>query len=217
MLKKIMIILTSLLMSVSFSAAAAESGGEAAYALSLLGIADDTGDMRLDENISRAEAIKMICLAARLDTDSAAAGDPYFPDVPTDHWAIQYINAGYEHGIINGNEYGLFCPENTITSAEMQKMLVCALGYSEYAKNTGGYPRGYLSYASSLGILKGVSTAAAEPLIRGNAMTMIYNSLDVPIMETSYPDNGENGTVTARIYDGSYYPFRSFRTDLSEN
>lgn len=216
MVRKITAFLTALLISTSFSVIAADDSSAVTQDLINLGIVADADDLRLDENVSRAEAIKMICVMAQYDVDSTASDHSYFPDVSTNHWALKYISAGYEYGIINGNEDGFFCPEDTVTSTELQKMLVCALGYNEYAQNIGGYPHGYLSFANSLGISKNISIDADVPLDRNNAMTLIYNALDVPIMEVGPFENGEDSyTFDIRIYDGTNYPFQSFRTRLS--
>ncbi len=47
-----------------------------------------------------------------------------FSDVPTSHWAYQYINELSEQGIINGYEGGVYKPSGNVTRAEFLKLIV---------------------------------------------------------------------------------------------
>ena len=57
-----------------------------------------------------------------------------FSDVPTSHWAYQYISDLYERHIIRGYGNGSFGPENNITRAEVVKIAINS------AKIHGLYP-----------------------------------------------------------------------------
>ena len=67
------------------------------------------------QNVTRAEMAKMIAAACGL---SAAASAGSFSDVSASHWALQYIEACYEEGIITGYTDGTFLPENNVSRAE---------------------------------------------------------------------------------------------------
>ena len=43
-----------------------------------------------------------------------------------------------------------FVPKSSITYNELQKIIVSALGYTQYAEMQGGYPDGYLTYSEKL-------------------------------------------------------------------
>ena len=59
---------------------------------------------------------------------SPAPATATFTDVPTSHWAFQHVEALKASGITQGCAPGAFCPENTLTRAEMAVFLARALG-----------------------------------------------------------------------------------------
>ena len=59
---------------------------------------------------------------------SPAPATATFNDVPTGHWAFQFIEALSDSGITAGCGGGIFCPDNTLTRAEMAVFLSKALG-----------------------------------------------------------------------------------------
>lgn len=61
-------------------------------------------------------------------TLSPAPATATFPDVPTTMWAFQHVEALAASGITAGCGGGNFCPNNTLTRAEMAVFLAKALG-----------------------------------------------------------------------------------------
>jgi len=172
-------------------------------------IGDENGDLRLDDNITRAEAAKMICVAGNINLASNTS-EKFFDDVEVSHWACQYIYAAKENKIIDGDGNGNFNPENHITNEEIVKMIVCLLGYSEMAEMKDGYPAGYTATASRLGITNGLNLKTKTPAIRKDVAIMISNALDVPIMVQKSEGDGENTAYI--ILDGKNgTPFSSIR------
>lgn len=55
-------------------------------------------------------------------TIQLTSGNTTFADVPSNHWAYQYIQNLYSKGIVNGYGNGRFGPDNNITRAEVLKM-----------------------------------------------------------------------------------------------
>lgn len=155
--------------------------------------------------INRAEAAKII--TTMLGFGEFERTDTPFTDVPKEYWASGYINTAYQMGIINGHGNGTFTPEQKLTNEQFVKMLVCALGY-EPAVN-GVYPTGYFKKATDLGITEGLDLVGTDVAKRSDAAVMIYNALDIPIMQmngfgtfTEYIiADGENGSpkITLRI------------------
>lgn len=177
-----------LALSISFSAFAfsdVEKGSSIETAvdkLSGLGIIAgfEDGTFRPDDTITRAQMAAIICRTFGLEEKAKKnMGETAFPDVPADHWASGYINAAQEAGIINGYEDGTFRPEEKVLFEQAVKMVVYALGYDFAAKDSGGYPLGYIAAASKLGSLKGVAQPLGAPASRGTVATIIYNSLNV--------------------------------------
>ncbi len=144
---------------------------------------DETGNLRLNDNITRAEVIKMICTAGSISPKEPEINDVLFPDVAQDHWAYKYIYAAKAEGIVEGDEKGYFNPENNITNEEIVKMIICLLGYEPMAETRGGYPAGYTSQASRLGITDGMTFEVNAPAVRNDVAVMVHRALDIPLME----------------------------------
>lgn len=81
---------------------------------------------RPNNNVTRAQAAKMIMIA--LGDPDMKVKESKFKDVPSDHWASEWIAAANELGIISGYEDGNFKPENYLTRAQMSKILTVAFG-----------------------------------------------------------------------------------------
>ncbi len=172
-------------------------------------VGDEDGNLRLDDKITRAEASKMICVAAGLSTQAVDGGN-VFPDVSDSHWGYKYIYALNEKGIVCGDENGNFNPEDNITNEEIIKIVVGILGYSPIAEVRGGYPAGFKTVASQYGITEGFSFETDTPAIRADVALIIYRALDIPIMKEFQKQdaveykilNGENGTIRKTLRDG---------------
>ncbi len=155
-------------------------------------VGDENGDLRLNDTITRAEVIKMICVAGSINTENQEeltfSVEPEtqsvykYPDVSETHWAYQYIKSAKAYGIIEGDENGNFNPENNVTNEEVIKMVVALLGYSPMADTIGGYPAGYTATATRIGLTKDMQFAVDVPAIRGDVAKIICNALDTPLM-----------------------------------
>lgn len=172
---------------------------------------DENGNLRLNDNITRAEATKMICVAGNIKLPSNT-GEKIFDDVATNHWAYQYIQAAKDSNIINGDGNGNFNPENNVTNEEILKMIVCLLGYREMAEQQSGYPAGYTATASRIGITNNLNLKTKTPATRNDVAIMISNALDTPIMVEKSEGEDENDNTAYIIFDGKNgIPFSSIR------
>lgn len=158
---------------------------------------DENGELRLDDLITRAEAVKMLCTAGNLKKAETTEG---FPDVSEQHWAFSDIIAAKANKMICGDENGNFRPEAFVSNEEMVKMLVCLLGYGEMAEEQGGYPAGYTAIASKCGITSDLSLIPGGFASRNDVGIMVYNALSVPLMITS--ETTENGEKEFLVLDG---------------
>jgi len=94
-----------------------------AYAKSS-GIISGYGDLfKPDNNISRAEALKVLIEAAGLDENSDTVILSYTDVFETD-WFVQYVKYGLVKLIVDGYEDESFRPNNPITRAESAKIVV---------------------------------------------------------------------------------------------
>ncbi len=143
----------------------------------------EDGSFKPDQTITRAEFAAVICRALGLENAAnGAKGATAFTDV-TQEWQTGYVNMAFQQGIIAGYGDNKFGPEDSVTFEQSVKMIVAALGYTPKANTLGGYPSGYLVVAAQEGITNGVSGTAGKPATRAVVTRMVYNALDVPMME----------------------------------
>ena len=89
-------------------------------------------------------------------------------------------------GVINGYPDGTFKPANIVTRAEMAKMIIVALGLEDFAVATtspysdmwqASWAQGFVSYATSLGIITGYPDGTFKP-----NQTVSYNEASAMIV-----------------------------------
>ncbi len=128
--------------------------------------------------VKRAEMAKLIVVSLGL-SDMATGNTTIFTDVPSDSWAVGYIRACAELGIIQGYGDGTFGPENPVKYSEAATILLRALGWTD--ETIGGtWPSNYVNKAKELGIFKGVKYRKANAT-RGDIAEMFYNTLGLQI------------------------------------
>jgi len=144
---------------------------------------DEDGSFKPEDTVTKAEFIDMIVRMLGLEAVSnTGINGMRFKDVPDTYWAANSINIASDMGLISGEGYNLFKPEEIITYMQAIKIIVCALGYDMLAEKQGGYPTGYLTIASQKGITKKLSVRLDEPAKRGGIAQLIFNSLEVDLM-----------------------------------
>lgn len=152
---------------------------EAVNALHECGIinGDNKGNFNPNSSVTRAEAAAIICRLLGIEEDAKQARTTSFTDVPTNHWANGYVAKAAELGIINGYGNGTFGPSDSVTYAQMIKMLVCAWGYENDANSRGGYPSGYIAFADNYGITAEISTDNGGNCPRKDVAQLCYNTM----------------------------------------
>ncbi len=185
--------------------AANASYADAVNLLSNLGIIKgyDDGTFKPDNTVTRAEAATMIVRMLGL-ADEVESGATNFTDVAADNWASGYVNVAEANGIINGMGDGTFNPNGEVTYGQIVKMIVCALGYEPVALANGGYLGGGYLYAGSsqvTGFTKGVAGTANAAASRATVARLIYNALEVELMDQTSFSTGINGS-TYEVLEG---------------
>lgn len=143
-----------------------------------------TGNFRPDDSIKRSEATKIAVALLGLGSSATANNTvSKYPDVDREYWANGFINIATTHGIVIGDDTGNFRPEDKIKFSEAATILIRALGYESQAKAKGGYPTGYITTASSIGLTKGVNLSSDSFIKRGEVAIMAYNALTINLME----------------------------------
>ena len=106
---------------------------------------------------------------------------PKFSDVPSTHWAYNYVAYCVQQGIIAGRGDGTFAPDEPVTGSAAAKMFLCALGYradlegltgNEWELNTNVLAN---QDAKLYEGLEGIN--ASEGLSRDNTAQMAYNAV----------------------------------------
>ena len=134
---------------------------------------DETGELRLDSNVTRAEFVKMLIEAADSDAlNSILTETAGFKDTDG-HWAEEYIKKATACGFINGFEDGTFRPEENVTFSQAVKMILAACGIRTEVID---YPFGYIGSAMDCGVLDGVHADPDRNITRRDAIKMMYNA-----------------------------------------
>ncbi len=163
---------------------------------------DDKGKFNPDDTLTRAEAATiMVRLLGKTDR-YIVPGETGFTDVDFNYWAARYIKYAKEEGIITGMGDGTFDPEGEVTYHQFVKMLVCVLGYGPVGEAHDGFAGGGYLYAGSrqvTNVIKGVEDWLSEkkyndPVTRIAAAQMVYNALDVELMDENSFSTGINGS-----------------------
>lgn len=174
--------------------------------LSSTGVIDGGGNVRLDDYVNRAEALKIILMAqpkyaqqvARVKEDMPPIS--LFPDVTQTSWFAPYIEVGFRYGLIKGYPDGRFWPQGGVKIAEASAMLVRSFG--EQSKNVGfltsndlpnidgQWYTGALSAIHSRGaVMPGSMLSAGNYMTRGQLFDMVYR----------YRESVAGGVTTAAI------------------
>lgn len=168
-----------------------------------MGIVNGTADgtFQPQEKVEGAQFIKMLSLAANLNTDNQAMKG--FNDLPDGFWASQYIGAAESHGIVKGDDDEAFDPTQPLTRAQMAVLLIRALGLEDQAEalaEQGGatqftdassvpeWARGSVELAARLGLIKGMADGTFQPNLpadRAQAAALIERFLQ--LKETATP------------------------------
>ncbi len=174
---------------------------EAVSILSNLGIFTgfEDGTFKPNDTVTRAQMAAIICRTLGYeDQANASTGTTNFYDVPASHWASGYVNVAQSLQIVNGYGNGAFGPEDQVTYEQAIKMIVVALGYELDAQTKGGWSTGYLAVASREGISKGANGVVGSPAARGTIAVLVYNSLEVRLMDQESWTNDGDGDHFAR-------------------
>lgn len=215
-MKKIIALIASAAIMMSAANAFAYSDyaeTEATEFLSALNVISgyEDGTFRPDNNITRSEIVRMLVCARGKDygyseqsveaKEKLNATEPLpYPDVDINSWDWGYWFQANDIGFISGFEDGTARPNENVTYAQLLKMLVFLTGYETYAKVEGGYPNGYILWAETTGISKGITVVPDAKVTRKDAAQLIYNAMNVPVIIV---DRFENNMPVLVVMDGT--------------
>jgi len=160
----------------------------------------DANGFRPDDNVTRAEAIKMIAVALWGGVDDGSLYNTgnvgNFDDVDAGFWARGHINFGVVKEIIAGKGNNKFDPRGNVTGYELLKMCLIALGYG--AEEEGlvgpGWDIRTMAIAQKIGLTIGYKGVPSQPLTRDEAALIIYNMI---LTNTVYYSDATGKLITS--------------------
>lgn len=181
------LLLTAVLLT---SAPTAFAAGEASdevieQVIGALGImtGDSSGNLNLDQTVTRAEYAKMlVCASSYKDKVSGVSNSSPFKDVPYTNWAAGYVKTAVQQGWLTGYLDGSYKPNNTVTLEEAATGCLKLLGYTT-ADFSGSYPYGQLALYASLHLNTKVTATKGAAMTRRNMMYLFYNLLSADTKE----------------------------------
>ncbi|MFA6991708.1 MAG: S-layer homology domain-containing protein [Candidatus Gracilibacteria bacterium] len=142
------------------------------------------GTFKPDQAVSRAEALKLIYEAAKLELSN---GKLSFKDTKKTEWFTKYIYTAYKNGVVKGYEDNTFKPANIVTKAEFFKMLFEAtevnvgdsVSQAPYKDvNVTDWFAPYVSYAKTAGIVDGGGNFnPTKGMSRGEVADALYRMI----------------------------------------
>lgn len=158
----------------------------------------DDNTFRADEDVNRAEALKIITLATELfneeeieATSEIEEGEERpFTDTPLSAWYTPYLQAAKDKGIIKGYEDGTYMPEQTVKLVEALKIMQEATETADFPElidensfadtGTDAWYAKYVAYAKEHTLINISSSNEIFPdqeLTRGYLAEIIYRFL----------------------------------------
>ncbi len=130
----------------------------------------------IDEDADKKEWQDSNYTAPKDETADLDIKNRTFYDVDASHPYYAEILAVCQKGYMRGVSENLFAPEYNLAMKDSVRVFINMLGYAQmYEMNT--------STPSSIGLLDGITTDLARPATMGDIVKLIYNSLDINIME----------------------------------
>ena len=162
---------------------------EAVTALKDAGIVsgDENGRFNPENNVTRAEYIKLVVMALELDL---SGGSSDFSDVSADAWFKPYIDAAFVNGLITGDDNNCANPDDFITREDMSVILYRAYDFGEQltaeitfadSENISQYAKVAVDVLSEKGIVNGIGNNTFAPknnATRAQAAQIIFNVLN---------------------------------------
>jgi LPXTG-site transpeptidase (sortase) family protein len=129
--------------------------------LSSSGVIDGGGNVRLNDFVNRAEALKIILKSqdrfsvSLQNMASSLPVNPLFPDVSQKEWYAPYVEVGFTYGLVKGYPDGRFFPDGGVKVAEAAAMLVRSYGVKPQEFQTSADLPNQMSewYTDSLSVL----------------------------------------------------------------
>ncbi|MGV8982960.1 S-layer homology domain-containing protein [Clostridium sp.] len=181
-----------------------------------------------DGLVTRGQLAKAIAIADGLSsTASNLNGTTIFPDIAANGALSGYVNGVVGIGLMFGTPDGLFHPEQYVTMAEMDTIMVRMLGYTdtdaELAKLS--WPNNYIQQAYKLGLTTDIATNKSDKLTYKVAAvmfdrlfsTLIKDSQTVYFSDKYFEDEYLNTDITGTLKEVTVVGNSKTSDNLSDN
>ncbi len=157
------------------------------------------GTFKPDQDVNRAEALKIILIGTGVTVDSGSAAGLLFSDVAQDDWFSEYVGTAVTKGIVKGYDDGTFKPAQTVNRAEAMKMLTLAAGvtvpdaaasYNDVALDD--WFASYATYSKEWNVVAPQTDGlwhGGDAVSRGDLSEMVYRLQQVKISGGSYDES----------------------------
>lgn len=149
----------------------------------------EDGSFGIGKTVNRAEALKIILVAAGAEINSESDKD--FGDVPKDAWFAPFVYHAANQSIVSGDgDTGLFAPGRDVNRAEFLKMVLKTFEIDANAFTYEGVSANdlpddawftpTLKFAIKFEIIPFTNSTASpsKPVTRGEAASIIFNTLE---------------------------------------
>jgi hypothetical protein len=166
----------------------AEQNQTAVDVLTALNIIEgfEDGSFKPEASVTRAQVAKMIAVAFNEGDESINELYRNAPTTLTDisgTWAEGYIKYMANVGYISGFPDGTYRPDAAVTPNQLCQIMLNILGYD--IDTTVSWATAVQAKSFSVGLLKNVSTAVGSECPRQEAAQIIYNALNMEILEAN--------------------------------
>ncbi len=161
---------------------------------------DTDGNLRLDDDVSRAEFAKVAIMASKhKNTVALNLKISPFKDVTHKHWASPYIKLASDNKLVTGYPDSSFQPDNTVLYEEALNVYLKLLGYDETDFGTS-WPYGQVGLAINIGLTEGLDRAIGDQMTRRDVCYLTYNLLNTePKNSTSHYIEGLNYKIVEDV------------------
>lgn len=152
---------------------------------------DSSGDLRLEDSITRAEMATMLIRMMSLEDLDKKSFQGVFQDVPETFWAWKYIETAFEKNLVKGLNKDFFAPESKVKYAEAMTMLVRM--NEEWKEENIEWPKSYVEAAEKFGLTEDMKVSdVMMEATRKDVFVMIYNQMNRAKMIPLNPMISEN-------------------------
>ncbi len=159
---------------------------------------------RNEEIVTRWYVALYVSRLVDLDTKTPEEFETLFRDLTSEHQYYPQIKACVEAGYMKGDPDGFFRPDEPVTTAEVETVLLRVMGYSQYMAAVGE-----AKVRNMTKITDGIP--ASDSITQPQMLRMIYNALNSPVIKSENFKKYSDGAIDINyVIDETYLGFEHF-------